>query len=140
MKTLAFAFAALLGLGLNTTVSAQTVPVTPGTTITPGAGAPGQVGTTSGTVPNGAMNGTMATPGATTAGAVPNSTINGGLTTPAGTTPVGTTPGTVYSPGTTTVPNATLDATRPAGTSPVTPGATRRTTTGSRTTTKTVRP
>jgi hypothetical protein len=87
-----------------------------------GTVAPGQVGTTSGAVPNSSIN-------------------NGAMTTPAGTAPMGTTPGTVYSPGTTTVPNAALDATQPVGTSPVTPGATRRTTTGSRTTTtKTVRP
>jgi hypothetical protein len=139
MKTTAFAFAALLGLGLSTSAFAQTVPATPGTmgtttgapmtpgTVAPGTVAPGQVGTTSGTVPS--------------------STINGSMTTPAGVTPAGATPGTVYSPGNTTVPNATLDATQPVGTSPATPGAARRATTGSRTTTggrttapKTVRP
>jgi len=132
MKTTGFAIAALLGLGLSTTAFAQTVPVAPGAPtapMTPGAGAPGQPSTTMGTVPNGATTGTL------------NGSTNGTLTTPTGVAPAGAMPGTVYAPGTTTVPNATLDATRPVGTTPTTPGATRRTTTGSRTTApKTVRP
>lgn len=126
MKTTGFAFAALLGLGLSTTAFAQTVPVTPGaagaTTVpmTPGTMAPGQPGTTMGNLPNGAVNGTMATP--------------------AGAIPTGAAPGTVYAPGATTVPNTTLDATRPMSTSPATPGAMRRTTGGRTNTTRTVRP
>ena len=127
MKTSGFFFAALLGLGVSNVAFAQTiVPGTPGATTAPmttGTVAPGQVGTSTGAVP-GSIN--------TPVGATPAGAINA---------PIGATPaGTVYSPGTTVPATGTLNGTQPVGTSPVTPGATRRTTTGSRTTTKTVRP
>jgi hypothetical protein len=129
MKSSSLFFAALLGLGVSSAASAQTtVPGTigtPGTMTTAPGTVPGQVGATSGTVPN---------------ASVPGSTL------PAGTTaPIGTAPSTIYTPGSTpgtlngmsTGTNAgTLNSTQPVPTDAVPANrSTHRTTTGRGTTT-----
>lgn len=123
MKASSLFFAALLGLGVSSAASAQTT--VPGTVGTPGTTAPGtvpgQMGTTSGTVPN---------------ASVPGSTL------PAGTTaPIGTAPGTIVTPGSTPstlngmgTGAGTINSTQPVQNAPIN-RATRRTNTGTRTTT-----
>jgi hypothetical protein len=129
MKSSSLFFAALLGLGVSSAASAQTT--VPGTIGTPGATTtapgtvPGQVGATSGTVPN---------------ASIPSGTL------PAGTTaPMGTAPSTIYTPGSTPgtlngmstgTNNGTLNSTQPvpAGSTPAN-RSTRRTNTGQGTTT-----